>query len=60
MITKDLLTTTETAKFLHVHANTVRNWTEKGILTRVKIGRKVLYKKSELKELLTSNTSSDE
>lgn len=60
MANEKLLTTAETAEVLHVHTNTVRSWTKAGILTRIKIGRKVLYRANEVKELLTSNTSSDE
>jgi len=34
----EMLTTTEVAKLLHVHPNTIRQWTKKGLLRAYRLG----------------------
>lgn len=34
----EMLTTAEVAKLLHVHANTVRQWANKGLLRTYRLG----------------------
>ena len=34
----EMMTTTEVAKLLHVHANTVRHWANKGLLRAYRLG----------------------
>lgn len=34
----EMMTTTEVAKLLHVHANTVRQWANKGLLRAYRLG----------------------
>lgn len=60
MAIKELHTRAETAKLFSVTVRTLDNWSHRGILKRTKIGGKVYYRDEDLKELLTSNTSSDE
>ena len=34
----EMLTTTEVAKLLHVHPNTIRQWTKKGLIRTYRLG----------------------
>ena len=47
-IDKDLLTVKETMDFCKISRRTVVNWTNKGVLIKYSIGRRVYYKKSEI------------
>ena len=49
------LTSVEACKFLHVTNRCLQNWRDKGILSFSKTGGKILYKFSDLEELLTRN-----
>lgn len=48
------LTREETAKILNVTPMTLYNWHNKGILVSNKIGRKVLYRESDVKRALSN------
>ena len=50
---EQLLTRTETAKYLKVDISTLHNWTKKGKLKAYGIGNRVYYKKNEIDEALT-------
>jgi excisionase family DNA binding protein len=52
----DLLTTTDAAKFLNVHPNTIYNWAKEGRIEKHSIGRKLHFRKSDLLNSLKSNT----
>jgi len=49
---EQLLTRTETAKYLKVDISTLWNWTKKGKLKAYGIGNRVYYKKNEIDEAL--------
>lgn len=50
-----LLSTEEACKFLHVTSRCLQNWRDKGKLSFSKTGGKILYKFSDLEELLNGN-----
>lgn len=50
------ITRAEAAKSLNVALSTLSNWDKSGYLSPVKIGRKVLYKASDIDRLLTTRT----
>lgn len=50
---EQLLTRTETAKYLKVDISTLHNWTKKGKLKAYGLGNRVYYKKDEIDEALT-------
>lgn len=56
----ELLTLKEACDFLKVHANTMRQWDEKGILKAVRIGQRKdrRYRKADLIQFLESNNKS--
>ncbi len=49
---EQLLTRTETAKYLKVDISTLYNWTKKGKLNAYGIGNRVYYKKNEIDKAL--------
>lgn len=49
---EQLLTRTETAKYLKVDISTLWNWTKKGKLKAYGIGNRVYYKKNEIDDAL--------
>ena len=49
---EQLLTRTETAKYLKVNMTTLWNWTKKGKLKAYGIGNRVYYRKNEIDEAL--------
>ncbi len=49
---EQLLTRTETAKYLKVDISTLHNWTKKGKLKAYGLGNRVYYKKNEIDEAL--------
>ena len=49
---EQLLTRTETAKYLKVDISTLHNWTKKGKLKAYGLGNRVYYKKDEIEEAL--------
>lgn len=49
---EQLLTRTETAKYLKVDISTLHNWTKKGKLIAYGLGNRVYYKKNEIDEAL--------
>lgn len=49
---EQLLTRTETAKYLKVDISTLHNWTKKGKLIAYGLGNRVYYKKDEIDEAL--------
>jgi len=49
---EQLLTRTETAKYLKVDISTLHNWTKKGKLKAYGLGNRVYYKKDEIDEAL--------
>jgi len=60
MISKNLLSKAETAKFFDVTVRTITNWTSQGIITPTKVGGKVFFLKSDLEALFNPlNTSSE-
>ncbi len=44
----EYMTVSEVAKFMRVSNSTVYRWTTEGILQKYKIGRRNLYRKSEV------------
>ena len=57
-----MLTVTEAAHVLHVHPNTVRTWSDSGLLKSYRIGsrRDRRYKLEDIDTFLTSNGESEE
>lgn len=51
-IDEELLTRTETAKFLKINSTTLWHWTKKDKVTVYGIGNRVYYKRGELKKAL--------
>lgn len=49
------MTRSQAAKALNIHVNTLDRWAADGYITPVKIGTKVLYKASEIDNLLARN-----
>ena len=49
----ELLTRTETCKYLQIDSSTLWHWTNKGKVTAYGIGNRRYYKKAELLECLT-------
>ena len=56
----EMLTTTEVAKLLHVHPNTVRQWTNKGLLPTYRLGsrRDRRFKWEDVEGFLQRNRAS--
>jgi excisionase family DNA binding protein len=52
----EFLTTSDAAKFLNVHPNTIYNWAKEGRIEKHSIGRKLHFRKSDLLNSLKSNT----
>lgn len=52
----DLMTVDEVRNLLHVVPATLNNWHRKNYLTKVKVGRRVLYHRSDV-EALAAKTS---
>ena len=51
-----ILTREQAAKKLNISKNTLNRWATNGYLIPVKIGRRVLYKPSDIDEMLQKNT----
>lgn len=51
---RDLMTAAEACEYLHVTPATLHNWHRVGYLTKVKIGRRVLYHRQDVVALATS------
>lgn len=49
----------EVAEIFRVHNNTIINWKKSGKLPYVKVGRRVLFKESDVKELMNEYTKTD-
>ena len=47
----DLMTAAEVCEHLHVTAATLHNWDKKRYLQKVKVGRRVLYHRSDVEAL---------
>lgn len=56
-ISSDFLKQQEAAKFLHISLPTIIRWKKKGKIPYYQEGRKVLFKKSELLQVLQRNES---
>jgi excisionase family DNA binding protein len=56
-ISKGMYTTTEMARFLGVHPNTVRNWSDQGLLRAVRLGprRDRRFTRQELNRFIKTN-----
>lgn len=52
----DLMTVDEVCNLLHVTSATLNNWHRKNYLTKVKVGRRVLYHRSDV-EVLAAQTN---
>lgn len=50
------LSRAEAAKMIGVHPNTLDRWAADGYLTPTKIGSRVLYRMSDIDEILSRNT----
>lgn len=48
----ELLTRQEVAKLLKIDLSTLHHWTKSGILTKYGIGKRVYYKKIEIKKAI--------
>lgn len=53
-----ILTKKEVAKLFSVHANTITNWSNSGILKAYTLGQRVYYKKTECLDVLFTNSKS--
>jgi excisionase family DNA binding protein len=49
----ELLTINQSAKFMGVHPNTIRNWIVAGTLAAYRIGRGIRIDKKDLEDILT-------
>ena len=49
----------EVAEVFRVHKNTIINWKKSGKLPYVKVGRRVLFKESDVKKLMDEYTMTD-
>lgn len=49
----------EVAEVFRVHKNTINNWKKSGKLPYVKVGRRVLFKESDVKKLMDEYTRTD-
>ena len=56
----EMLTTTEVAKLLRVHANTVRQWSNKGLLHAYRLGTRGdrRFRREDVDSFLRQNNSS--
>ena len=54
MKVEQMLTGEEVAKLLHIHLNTVRRWSDKGVLANYRIGSRgdLRFKVSDIKKYL--------
>lgn len=52
---QDLMTVPEVCEYLHVTAATLHNWHRVGYLTKTKIGRRVLYHRSDVEAIANNN-----
>ncbi|HKF02648.1 MAG TPA: helix-turn-helix domain-containing protein [Candidatus Sulfotelmatobacter sp.] len=55
MTTDELLDVEEAAAFFHVKECTVRSWVLKKQITYVKLGRRVLFRRSDLEARITES-----
>lgn len=53
---EEYLTRAEVGKMFNVSKTTIDFWKKKGLLSFAKVGRRVLFKKAELVELINNNT----
>lgn len=53
----DLMSVEEVCSLLHVVPQTLNNWHKSKYLTKVKIGRRVLYRRDDVEALAASQTS---
>lgn len=53
----DLMTIAEVCKYLHVTPATLNNWNRVGYLTKVKIGRRVLYHRQDVEAIANTHKS---
>jgi excisionase family DNA binding protein len=58
---KKMLTTSEVAKMLHIHNNTVRRWSKQGILKHFRIGPRGdrRFMRDDIISFLNSNNIAD-
>lgn len=54
---KDQISQTEAASLFKVTVQTIINWSNKGIITKYKLGNRVFYMRSELIEAARTNTN---
>lgn len=54
---KDQISQTEAASLFKVTVQTIINWSNKGIITKYKLGNRVFYLRSELIEAARTNTN---
>lgn len=52
---QELMTVPEVCEYLHVTAATLHNWHRVGYLTKTKIGRRVLYHRSDVEAIADKN-----
>lgn len=52
---QDLMTVPEVCEYLHITAATLHNWHRVGYLTKTKIGRRVLYHRSDVEAIADKN-----
>lgn len=54
---RDLMTVPEVCEYLHVTPATLHNWHRVGYLTKVKIGRRVLYHRQDVEAIANTHKS---
>ncbi len=54
----DVMTAAEVAELLHVSKSTVEDWARRGIVPSKKVGRRRLYIRSKIEELLLEDHAS--
>jgi excisionase family DNA binding protein len=55
---EQLLDIRQAATILNVSPFTLRGWTSRKLIKHVRLGRRVLFKKEDLEEMVSSNTVS--